>query len=264
MMRPRAAANQLTLALRTALPEERWFPVDPLAIATELGVQVFSEDLGVGMEGAMLCANGKSAIVVSTRIRETGRRNFTAAHELGHYSLHKDREELRCSIENLLDVAPHPSNIEQEANEFAMTLLMPADDVRVQAIGAQVSINLIKRLAARYATSITATALRVRELSERSFALSFIEDGRIKWWWPTRKFQWRPPKGAIWNESISLSDDPNLFPTKDYFGDEAHSRLGQSLWISGVDMPNYDASLWIIETPDPRRKWEWTELDPNV
>jgi Zn-dependent peptidase ImmA (M78 family) len=134
-MRARAAANQLTKALRAALPRERLFPVDPAMIARELKILVVEEDLGLGMEGAMLASASRSAIVVSSRIHDPGRKRFTMAHELGHYSLHKDREELRCSIEDLLDVAPHPANIEQEANEFAMTLLMPADDVRKQAAG---------------------------------------------------------------------------------------------------------------------------------
>ena len=133
-MRARAAANQLTHALRAALPKDEWFPVKPLAIAEQLRIQVLHEDLG-SLEGAMLCVGKRSAIVINSRIRDEGRRAFTAGHELGHYSLHKDRQELRCSTENLLDVSAHPENIEQEANEFAMTLLMPADDVREQLNG---------------------------------------------------------------------------------------------------------------------------------
>jgi Zn-dependent peptidase ImmA (M78 family) len=254
-MRPRAAANQLTLALRAALRPERWFPVDPLAIARELRVQVLSEDLGVGMEGAMLSANGNSAIIVSTRIREPGRRNFTAAHELGHFSLHKNREELRCSIDDLLDVAPHPTNIEQEANEFAMTLLMPADDVREQSKSTRPSIALVKRLKNRYATSLTATALRIREVSERAMALCFVQRGQIKWWWPTAKFPWRPPKGSAWPAAIACHDEPVAYPSEEHFGSEAQARLGSSVRVSGADMPNYDASLWVLETPDPRSKW---------
>src|SRR5690348_5615373 len=148
-MRPRAAANQITLAIRKALPTERWFPVDPLQIARELGVEIFDEDLGQGIEGAMLSSHGKSAIVINCRVRDPGRRVFTGAHELGHYSLHRDRKELRCSFEDLIDMAPHPFNIEQEANEFAMTLLMPIDDVRNQTGHDVPSIALVKQLAGR-------------------------------------------------------------------------------------------------------------------
>jgi Zn-dependent peptidase ImmA (M78 family) len=81
-----------------------------------------------------------------------------------------------------VDIAPHPKNIEQEASEFAMTLLMPADDVRKQASGTHASIARVKRLANRYATSLTATALRIREIldRDRAMAVCYVQAGKIK------------------------------------------------------------------------------------
>lgn len=254
-MRARAAANQLTRVLRQALPRERWFPVDPFAIAHELRISVFEEDLGAGMEGAMLATGSRSAIVVNSRIGDPGRRHFTAAHELGHYSLHKDREELRCSIENLLDMAPHPDNIEQEANEFAMTLLIPADDVREQARGGRAAIDVVKRLADRYETSLTATALRIREVSDQPMALCFVQRGLVKWFWPAKRFPWRAKKGATWPLSIELADKPQRCDTAACFGMEATVSLGPALLISGANMPSYEASLWVLDAPDVRPAW---------
>lgn len=260
-MRPRAAANQITKVLRAALPPDNWFPVNPLAIANEFGVQVHEEDLGAGIEGAMLSSGKKSAIVINSRIKELGRRSFTAAHELGHYSLHRDRPELRCSFEDLVDTAPHPTNIEQEANEFAMTLLMPVDDVREQAGAGLPSICMVKRLAARYGTSLTATALRLRETSKKSFAVAYVTAGNLKWWWPTSEFRWRMKRGQPWPSSLPLSDGPESCNSEEVFGAQARARLGGLLRISGVDMPNYDASLWVVETPDSRRPWEWDKVE---
>lgn len=260
-MRPRAAAIQITKVLRAALPEELWFPVDPLAIARELGAHVHEEDLGPNFEGALLTSGRKSAIVINSRIKEVGRRSFTAAHELGHYSLHRDRPELRCSFDDLVDTAPHPANIEQEANEFAMTLLMPVDDIRQQAGNTVHAISLVKRLAARYQTSLTATALRLRETSSQPFAVAYVVAGALKWWWPTSEFRWRMKRGQAWPSSLRHSDDPDTRETEALFGSEARSRLGGILRISGVDMPSYDASLWIVETPDSRRPWEWDRID---
>jgi Zn-dependent peptidase ImmA (M78 family) len=255
-VRPRAAANQITLVIRKALPSERWFPVDPLRIARELGIEIFDDDLGQGIEGAMLSSNGKSAIVINSRVKDPGRRSFTGAHELGHYSLHRDRKELRCSFEDLVDMAPHPVNIEQEANEFAMTLLMPIDDVREQSGHDVPSISMVKRLAARYGTSLTATALRLRESSSVAFALAYVVSGRLKWWWPTSRFQWRMKKGQPWPSALSVCDVPALCVTRDFFVNEAEARVGSQLRISGVDMPSYDASLWVVEAPDARKPWE--------
>ncbi len=260
-MQPRAAANQITKALRLALPQDKWFPVDPLAIAQEFGVQVHEEDLGTGIEGAMLSSKKKSAIVINSRIRELGRRSFTAAHELGHYSLHRDRAELRCSFEDLVDTAPHPENIEQEANEFAMTLLMPMDDIREQAGTGVPTISMAKRLAVRYGTSLTATALRLRESSSKSFALAYVTSGQVRWWWPTSRFRWRMKRGQAWPSALLPCDDPESHDTRGLFGIEAKARLGEVLRVSGADMPNYDASLWIVETPDERRPWEWDKIE---
>ncbi len=260
-MRPRAAANQITKVLRAALPPDQWFPVDPLAIAREFGVQVHEDDLGTGIEGAMLSSGKKSAIVINSRIREPGRRSFTAAHELGHYSLHLDRPELRCSFDDLVDTAPHPANIEQEANEFAMTLLMPMDDVREQTGKGVPTISMVKRLAARYGTSLTAAALRLRESSAKSFALAYVVSGQVRWWWPTNEFRWRMKRGQAWPFSLIPSDDPSSCDTEALFGVEAKARLGGVLRISGADMPSYDAGLWVVETPDNRRPWEWDKID---
>ncbi len=262
-MRPRAAANQITKVIRSALPAEHWFPVDPLTIAREFGVQVHDEDLGDGIEGAMLCDGKNSAIVINSRIRDLGRRSFTGAHELGHYSLHRERAELRCSFEDLLDTAPHPVNIEQEANEFAMTLLMPIDDLREQAGTELPSISLIKRLATRYGTSLTATALRLRESSSKPFALAYVSSGQVKWWWPTDRFRWRMKRGQVWPSELSPCDESEQCGTDTLFGKDAAARLGGLLRISGADMPSYDASLWIVETPDERRPWEWDKVETS-
>lgn len=263
-MRARAAANQLTKVLRLALPPEQWFPVKPLEIARQLNILVEEDDLGPGIEGAMLQAKRRCAIVINTRIREEGRRAFTAGHELGHYSLHRDRPELRCSLESLLDVAPHPINIEQEANEFAMTLLMPADDVRERSAGQSSSIELVRELSERYGTSLMATALRLREISADPLCLTFVQAGHVKWSWPTSRFQWRPKRGSQWPLQTLPSAKGELMPTAPLFGAEAKAKVGASLVVSGTPMPSYDASLWMLVTRDARRPWEWDPLGEDA
>ena len=65
------------------------------------------------------------------------RRRFTIAHELGHWYLHQNgQQSLFCrhgSIdEDSNEERPNLALIEQEANWFAATLLMPAEMVRRQ------------------------------------------------------------------------------------------------------------------------------------
>lgn len=73
--------------------------------------------------------NDEFCIYINTRIDYSPRHNFTIAHELGHYFL---RHELqngslicdRCSISE--DITDN-NDIEQEANYFAASLLMPKE-----------------------------------------------------------------------------------------------------------------------------------------
>ena len=59
-------------------------------------------------------------------------------------------------------MAPHPENLEQEANLFAATLLMPADDFWSQMQGQSPTLATLSRLADdRYQTSLTATCTRL-------------------------------------------------------------------------------------------------------
>lgn len=100
---------QLYNTWRTTRPPEAVFPVDCRAIATELGIKVHGDDLGDDFEAGLFIQPGVTAIVYNEKIREDGRKNFSIGHELGHFSLHKDRKEIRCSLADLTDIQPHPS-----------------------------------------------------------------------------------------------------------------------------------------------------------
>ena len=106
-------------------------------------------------EGCLYIGDGLKAIIYNDNIVEAGRKNFTIAHELGHYSLHANNSDLKCSINDLNnfgDIPPHGENIEREANVFAANLLMPGIDVGRQLQGKRIDLRLIERLSNRYGT----------------------------------------------------------------------------------------------------------------
>jgi len=141
---------------------------------------------------------------------------------------------------------------------------MPAAEVGAQIADRSPSIALVRELSERYGTSLLSTALRVRELSTGALCLVYVAAGRVKWCWPTSRFQWRCARGASWplQQVPSLEGEP--FPTLTVFGPEAHARVGAQLIVSAADMPHYDASLWMLVTRDSRRPWEWGELDAEL
>lgn len=55
------------------------------------------------------------------------RRRFTAAHELGHFVLHRDRMGRYRADATIRENAEDPDEMESEANRFAAELLMPEE-----------------------------------------------------------------------------------------------------------------------------------------
>jgi hypothetical protein len=102
------------------------------------------------------------------------RQRFTAAHELGHFVLHREEMSGRVSI------ADSPANVElngdqsdrheREANRFAAELLMPADVCRERAAafrrdyGACPRSPLAYHLAAEFLVSRDAMRFRLQDL----------------------------------------------------------------------------------------------------
>lgn len=82
--------------------------------------------------GALTKANnGQSYIMINAAISNDGRRNFTIAHELGHYALehHLHSGSLFCSNDSIMEEGSAALVIEREANYFATCLLMPEEKI---------------------------------------------------------------------------------------------------------------------------------------
>lgn len=85
----------------------------------------YEKNVGVPISG-MLYINGDNKIIMASVKDNKQRRNFTTAHELGHYFLHGGREETdKIFVSFRGDSNPR----ETEANRFAAELLLPDDKV---------------------------------------------------------------------------------------------------------------------------------------
>jgi len=74
------------------------------------------------------------------------RRRFTAAHELGHAVLHRDRMG-RYRADSTIDVTGESvDQIEREANRFAVELLMPEEVIHARASELKVSYGACPRM----------------------------------------------------------------------------------------------------------------------
>lgn len=74
--------------------------------------------------------NGQAYIMVNNNISIDGRRNFTIAHELGHYFLCHQLKDAQCFDSDIFEDGTAIDTIEREANYFASCLLMPESKIK--------------------------------------------------------------------------------------------------------------------------------------
>jgi Zn-dependent peptidase ImmA (M78 family) len=116
----------------------------------------------------------------ATHIKNEGFIRFTVAHELGHYflpghpeTLFPDGHGTHASRSGFVSRGP----IEEEADHFAATLLMPEALFVAASNDADVGFAAIDSLATQCKTSITATAIRYATYAESAVAV-VVSSGR--------------------------------------------------------------------------------------
>lgn len=123
--------------------------------------------------------DGKWGLFYNKNIRNIGRKNFTIAHELGHYLCHRSfQEEFKCGSE---EIYQSKENIETDANLFASYLLMPIDDFRREINGQKINFDLFKHCADKYQTSLKAVILKWLEFTPLHAVLVISIDGIVLW-----------------------------------------------------------------------------------
>lgn len=196
---PQSWANRLTkiLSVHQAVHGLPRFPIDVAALAQDFSRQVFPDapitmvgglDLSKGVEGMLMPrgdGSGEWGIIYNESIRSAGRRNFTLAHELGHYLLHRQLHPsgLKCTNRNMADWDDSVTKIEGEANTFASYLLMPLDDFRAQIKGRAIDIDMMTQLSDRYAVSLTAAILKWMTITDKRAMIVVGKEGFIDWAW---------------------------------------------------------------------------------
>ena len=87
-------------------------PVPVEDIATDQGVFCLQGNL-TGCLARLVRTGKRGVITTSSTIRETGRRRFAVAHELGHWFLHENESQLFiCTAENMRQYKGSPMEVE--------------------------------------------------------------------------------------------------------------------------------------------------------
>ena len=139
------------------------FPVDPVKIARDLGIDVLEVEFDPGVAGAIFKEPGQDPTIFINATDSPSRQRFTVSHELGHYVMHADEPDAFDYVDNRSAVSAdegHANQFERFADTFASALLMPAKEVN----------RLMKekytptQIAAYFGVSQDAAYLRLKQL----------------------------------------------------------------------------------------------------
>lgn len=179
-----------------------------------IGATFIEEPLNL-CDGKIIFGEKKTIIKVNSEIRFTQRKRFIAAHEVGHFIMHKDMKLPPETFKSINIIAGLEKTLksgkqELEANEFASELLMPETVFLNEAKGKPFTPLLIKELAERFKTSLTSVVFKYIQLNLHPVCCVFISNGRVKYWkkskdlnvWVEDYNKLPPPGGSVASEYI--------------------------------------------------------------
>ena len=164
-------------------------PIQPREIARQLGIWVWEREIEGGYDGYLMRVGNTFGIMVNSAIKSEARKNFTIAHELGHYEFERHKKPQRVCLIRESDSFYENKQEEMQANQFAVELLMPQEmfiaDMNKQE---EVGLFAIDALAKKYCTSFTSTAIRYARFSPHTCAVIISEEGRIRYFAYSKAF----------------------------------------------------------------------------
>lgn len=158
-------------------------PIDPFAIAKDLGIMVQAKTASEGVSGMLIRHGDQFAIAYATHITSEGFQRFSVSHELGHYSLsgHPDSVFDSQGIHESRAGFVSDNKFEREADYFAAGLLMPVFLFKEEMKTAGEGLDAIEKLADKCKTSLPATAIRYTQLTDNPVAAIQSIGDKIEW-----------------------------------------------------------------------------------
>lgn len=255
-------------------------PANAHAVAAQLQLDVNESDIK-GFDGALVRAKGTpfGAILVRESIRESGRKNFTVAHEIGHFVIPgHEAADLVCTATDMASWSDTAKEFEREANEFAAELLMPEAIVR-QIVGkSEPSLQLIERIAASCESSLTAAGWRFCDLTSYRCAIVWSSKEAASWSKRSEEFRFGVSlSGATRAGTFAFDclkgrntpDHPEPVAA-DLWLDSQNVGAGTQIWEQSKALPSYSSVLtllWIKERIEIYSDYDeeagLDELDPE-
>lgn len=130
------------------------------------------------------------------------RQRFTIAHELGHFILHRSRQQsLNCDKQSVHTGIDTLRDIEREADEFASNLLMPGDLLRAWISSQRIDFRVLGDIAKRFQVSLEALCIRYIKFTTERAILVYWDNGYMK-------YEWRSGSARRTRARIRRNGDP--------------------------------------------------------
>ena len=256
-------------------------PVDPIAIAKDHGIKVRAKPPSArGVSGMLLRHGNRFGIAYATHINNIGFRNFSVAHELGHYFLpgHMDAVIADNGVHESRAGFASGDRYEMEADHFAATLLMPRRLFTSAMDTAGDGLPAIERLAKHCRTSLTATAIRYTRCTSDPVAVVLSTGIRIDYCFMSDAL--RDVEGINWirkgeglsrgTATLAFNQDPERIRRADR--DEGDSDLQD--WFGGdrslsvheqvVGLGSYGKTLTVLTALDIDQQIEELEEEEDL
>ena len=170
-------AERILQDLGISEPQE----IDVEAIAWALGARIRYDYLD--QCEARIVGTNDSAIITVDKKASIQRQRFSICHELGHWIYHR-RRMLVCQA-NEIELPSEGNSLERVADRFASELLMPNYlFVPIAQNLGRPSMQVVRKLANTFNTSLTATAIRLVEINQLPIVL--VNHGKAGRRWHTR------------------------------------------------------------------------------
>jgi len=187
-------------------------------------------------DGRIIHGEGKSLIVINDSIDFETRRNFTLAHELGHYLMH--RNDLIQHVDDSASLAwfdtKNKTKISQqeiEANTFAAEILLPTHLFIEEVYKQPFDPNLIRSISDKYNVSRSSIIYRFVEMGNHPICVFYTKDNKVSYWKRSKDFNFKikectripPPHDSV---AAEFFDDGTIYPLN-----ESKQEISKSTWL---------------------------------
>jgi Zn-dependent peptidase ImmA (M78 family) len=197
-----------------------------------LGRKAFYQEIPLnGKDGEIVSFGRRSVITINSSIRPLTRKRFAAAHELGHFEMHRDLTKIFLDTNSEMSNWCEQAGLEREANEFAAEFLMPSGLFHEECRGMKFGPSVIDHLAHRFQVSKMAALLHFVNRGNHPICVVYCKSNRLNWWRMSPQFEHYPKLIQYAHPPIE-SLTYKLFMTRnESFGDVQEREVLKSTWF---------------------------------